>query len=234
MLIHSRFCQPNGEYFNFLMMSFSLEHLSMAMYFTAIGILAGIMQGLYIHKLRMLYEKAKSLSIRDELTSLYNRRHFLTELTREIVLAKRSGNAMSVIMIDLDHFKEYNDTYGHQVGDNLLKTLASRMKNFMRETDIVARYGGEEFVVILPNTTKQKAFVIAERLRAAMQNDDAPGLSGKSKGRITLSAGIAQFAVDAFKQEELISAADSALYKAKKLGRNRICLADAETTVGTA
>jgi diguanylate cyclase (GGDEF)-like protein len=225
MLIHNSFYEHESSLLHFLVVSFSLEHLTMAIYFTGLGAIAGMMQGSYTHRLRMLYEHARSLSVTDELTLLNNRRYFLDELQKEIKRTDRSGMPLSLMMIDIDKFKQYNDTYGHPAGDELLRAFSQHLNSKLRETDFVARYGGEEFTVIMPETAGDQACRIAERLRAGTQKDFPAGDEPSFNGGITLSIGVAQFRTDAGNPQQFIASADRALYQAKHLGRNRVCLA---------
>jgi diguanylate cyclase (GGDEF)-like protein len=166
-----------------------------------------------------LYEK---LAHTDGLTELYNYRFFQQFLSIELNRAQRFNRALSLIMADLDHFKAYNDIYGHQAGDQALQQLGALLRRSSRSYDLVARYGGDEFVIILPETTKKLAGEVAERVRLGVESagptGDPPGLAG----HFTVSLGIATFPEDAIEQSDLIRKADLALYQAKSGGRNRI------------
>jgi diguanylate cyclase (GGDEF)-like protein len=225
MLIHNSIYEHESSMLNFLVISFSLEHLTMAMFFTGLGAIAGMIEGSYAHRLWMLYEHARSLSVTDELTLLHNRRYFLDELQREIKRADRSGMPLSLMMIDIDKFKQYNDTHGHPAGDELLRRLSRYLGGGLRETDFLARYGGEEFTVIMPETAKDQARLIAERLRAGTLKNFPTKIGTSLNGGITLSIGVAEFGPDADSLQQLIASADKALYRAKDFGRNRVCLA---------
>jgi len=170
-----------------------------------------------------LYEKVEELSIVDGLTGVYLRRYLMDRLEEEVDRAKRLKLTFSVGMIDIDHFKRCNDTYGHLVGDAVLKEVAGRLKFSVREVDMIARYGGEEFCVVLPETTKDLAATVAERLRASVAASEIKAFNEKIK--ITVSAGIATYPADGDKVSSLIEAADTALYKAKRQGRNRVMMA---------
>ena len=174
---------------------------------------------------RELYELnavLKELSVTDGLTGLYNHKYFHDKLTEEIRRTERYFRPLSLIMIDVDHFKEFNDTNGHPEGDRLLKFLATTLKENVRAEDIAARYGGEEFAVILPETVKDAALVLAERLRKAVAERDFPGGDTQPGGKLTISLGVATFTEDADNADGLLKAADDALYRAKKKGRNRV------------
>jgi diguanylate cyclase (GGDEF)-like protein len=159
-------------------------------------------------------ELYQELSILDGLTGIYNRRYLDEVLRREIERAKRYSQAVSLLMIDIDDFKQYNDTHGHQTGDEILKKLASFLVEAVRATDMVFRYGGEEFAVMLPQTLKQGAIEVAKRtINLERQNVS-----------ITISIGLASYPEDAADKDDLIAKSDAALYQAKQLGKDRICL----------
>ena len=170
-----------------------------------------------------IMEVTQLIAITDELTGLFNHRHFLQRLSVEIARAGRYHHEVALAMLDVDHFKHYNDTHGHLQGNEILKWLGKVIRSSLREADIPARYGGEEFAIIMPETTAADAKVIAERLRRAVEEtpfqNDALG-----EKRITVSIGVAVFP-DAPTTHALIDASDKALYMAKATGRNRICLA---------
>ena len=168
----------------------------------------------------MLYKSKEHLSITDGLTSLYNHRHFQEQLEVEVKRAQRYDLNLSLIMIDLDHFKKFNDSYGHLEGDTLLRKIAQILKSSLRETDFVARYGGEEFAVILPETNKEGASIAAERIRRTVSEQTF----GEVGAKMTISLGVASYPDDACLRADLIKEADDALYRAKKEGRNRTCL----------
>ena len=167
--------------------------------------------------------RLEKLSITDALTGLPNRRRFNEVLEAEWFRAKRAGEAVGLALIDVDHFKLYNDHYGHQAGDDCLKQAAIAMRGALRSgPDLVARYGGEEFVLVLPGTHLVGTAIVAERLRAAVARLKLPHAKS-SHGIVTVSIGIASFvpAADTV-PEKLIELADAALYLAKRDGRNRV------------
>lgn len=169
-----------------------------------------------------LYEETKQMAITDELTQLYNRRYFYEQLAMEIRRFKRYGRAFSLLMMDLDHFKEYNDKYGHLAGDEVLRQLGKILRGNSRDVDIVSRYGGEEFAIILHETSLEAAMAQAERLRVLVQIKLKE--SGKIKGKgLTISIGVGTWDEDMKKPQELVSIADKALFLAKSKGRNRCC-----------
>lgn len=156
----------------------------------------------------------------DGLTGVYNHRYFQEQLQHELVRARRYKRSLSLLLLDLDRFKHYNDHYGHRQGDHLLKEAAGFFDHSKRESDTVARYGGDEFAIILPETNADEALTYAKRLRAEFEVRQFGGeLEG---GAITISVGLSSFPMDAETQEELIEAADQALYRAKRAGRNCI------------
>ena len=184
-------------------------------------------------ELELTKDELKKLSLSDELTRIPNRRYLMQVMEQEIQRARRDKIPLSVIMIDVDHFKKYNDTYGHAKGDECLRIIAENLQNsLLRSSDFLARYGGEEFVTILPNTTQEQALIVAERMRMSIFN---VGLvhSGNSVGRVTVSAGIACCPpnLDTKSCSSLIDSADRSLYKAKKDGRNRVAIHDHHSVV---
>ncbi|MCD4652524.1 diguanylate cyclase [bacterium] len=168
--------------------------------------------------------KIQELAITDGLTGLYNHRYFQDFLVKEVKLAEREKSSFSLIILDIDHFKKFNDTWGHQTGDEVLKHLAGLLLEQAREIDIVARYGGEEFVIILRQCELKMAAKIAERIRKTCDRSKITA-DGETL-HITISLGVSNFPNHAKTPAELISVADSALYVAKKAGRNRVEVAD--------
>jgi len=177
-----------------------------------------------------LYERQVQLATTDGMTKLFNHRYFQEALSREISRAKRYGKAVSLLYMDIDHFKIFNDTYGHQIGDEVLIRVARMIMRNTRDTDIACRYGGEELVAILPETDLNGAFVAAEKIRKAIQAMNIP-IEGNRSVKVTVSIGVATYADDSLEdavrspkavdKQTLIEAADNALYKAKEGGRNQ-------------
>jgi diguanylate cyclase (GGDEF)-like protein len=166
------------------------------------------------------FSRAEELSITDGLTGVYNYRYLRSALDKEVARARRFREEFSIVMLDVDHLKEYNDVHGHLRGSEVLRRLAQVVMRELRSADVVAKYGGDEFVIILPQTDRQGASVVAERIRSAVEMHDFPG---EEEGmRITSSMGIAQFPEDGEGSRELLEAADRALYEAKRGGRNRV------------
>lgn len=168
----------------------------------------------------LLFEKVNLMATTDGLTGVFNHRYFQEKLTDEIERALRYGEKFVLMLLDIDHFKKVNDTYGHPVGDLVLKSVSKILKSTTRKVDIVARYGGEEFAIIMVQTDKQGAIKFAERLRKAIEESEVITQGGKLK--VTVSIGLSSFPDDAKDKSLLIERADKALYKAKKGGRNRV------------
>lgn len=162
----------------------------------------------------------------DPLTGLFNRRVISSQLKNQISISKKTGNPMSVIMMDIDHFKNVNDTYGHQCGDEVLKKVAAILKEKTRSINIVGRYGGEEFIIIGPISSHKSAFYAAERLREAVEKADFYCEDKKSHFKLTISAGVSVWNKRITSGRDLIKLADKALYEAKNNGRNRVEMAD--------
>ena len=169
------------------------------------------------------FSSIKDIATFDPLTKLYNRRYFEERLALEAKKSFYSGNALSLVMVDIDHFKQVNDTYGHTMGDKVLQEIAHLLKHSLRKQDTVARYGGEEFVLILPESGLEECSMIAERIRRLVEN--SPIDVGKARLNVTISLGISNFPVHRVKsKEDLVKLADLALYDAKNKGRNRVCI----------
>jgi len=170
----------------------------------------------------LLYERARQMAITDRLTGLYNFGYFLERLKEERLRAERYHRLLSLVILDIDHFKKYNDSNGHPAGNEVLKKIATILKQEAREVDIVARYGGEEMVIVLPETSRRRASELAERIRQRINETMFDHMQSQPQGKMTVSAGVATYPVDASNEEELVKKADSSLYQAKSQGRNRI------------
>ena len=166
-------------------------------------------------------QRVKQLAYLDGLTGIFNRRYFETRITEEIERARRFGTELAVVMVDVDKFKSLNDTFGHLLGDEVLRQVSSLFSTQIRKIDVVCRYGGEEFVLLLPQTTLPQALIVAEKLRSALERCQFPGVPRS----ITVSGGIAVFPEQGTTQQQLVKAADGALYAAKEAGRNRFLAA---------
>ena len=171
-----------------------------------------------------LLERMQQMAVTDGLTQLANRRSFDRSLDRELQRATRTDGRLSVVLLDIDHFKGLNDTHGHLVGDNVLRQVATALAECGREYDTIARYGGEEFAAVLPGCSSALAVQVAERLRRAVE--EAP-----SDVPVTASAGVATFPYDGVDIESLLGAADRALYSAKRAGRNQVFSAEQSRAV---
>jgi diguanylate cyclase (GGDEF)-like protein/PAS domain S-box-containing protein len=165
-----------------------------------------------------LNQRLAMLSVTDSLTGAYNRRHFDAALASACLDAERHGDLTAVLLIDIDHFKDVNDQYGHRRGDDVLKAVANRLASTLRAGDTLARWGGEEFVILLPRTSQHGAAVLAERVRSCVA--DEPFLDQDDKIKVTVSVGMA--ASKSCDPEQLMNCADMALYQAKNAGRNRV------------
>jgi len=172
-----------------------------------------------------LYSRARERAHTDELTGLFNHRYFHERIDEEISRCSRFGDIFSLLFVDMDLFKAYNDIYGHLAGDDMLKQIGNYVKGSIRSIDMAFRYGGDEFTVILPQASLEDAYKVAERIRKRIE------VEMDSKGApLTCSFGIASWPTDGVMREEIIQAADAALYCAKQMGRNRACLASEVTT----
>ena len=169
-----------------------------------------------------MYQSIETLSYTDGMTGLHNYRFFRLRLKEEIARTRRESSFVSLSIIDVDHFKNYNDQLGHPAGDEVLRKISRILKNSVRDNDIVARYGGEEFAIILPGTDETGAFSLAERIRHKVEEAPFNKQEIQPEGNITISAGIATYPLDAVIIDDLIVAADRALYHAKYTGRNKV------------
>ena len=166
----------------------------------------------------------QTLSRTDRLTGLYNRGHWEEALKLEYARHARYGHPTTLIMFDIDHFKRVNDTYGHQVGDQVIQRVAQVLRDLVRDADIAGRYGGEEFAVLLPDTDKAGGAILAERLRQAVEVEHLEHEAGPV--RFTISLGVADLAYPSSDYKQLIEWADQALYASKRAGRNRVTVYD--------
>jgi len=224
---HYRFCAPittpNGQTFGVLSFWHSVlgEQLSEIDQRSMVAIAQHI--ALTLERLRRI-EVLQHQSIRDPLTGLFNRLYLKEMLPQLMNRAEHNQQPISIIMIDIDHFKRFNDQHGHQAGDQVLRDFSVFLKGFVRATDLACRYGGEEFILILPEVSQSKAQQIADRIRHGLQYVTMQ-FAGRALGHITLSAGVATFPQHGTSDEAIIAAADAALYRSKMSGRNRITVA---------
>ncbi len=173
-------------------------------------------------KRAILYQQVQELSVTDTLTGAFSRRHYLERFGEELERSNKFKYHFSCLMIDIDHFKECNDRYGHLVGDAILKEVSTRIKENIRQIDLMGRYGGEEFSIVFTETGKDDARYVAERIRRAIEEACIKVYDEDLK--VTISIGISSFPADGQDTRSLIEKADQALYKAKETGRNRVCL----------
>jgi diguanylate cyclase (GGDEF)-like protein len=171
-----------------------------------------------------LFEQTQASAYRDELTGLCNFRLFREHLAHEIELAQRYGAPLSLVMVDIDDFKNYNDLNGHEAGNEVLGTVARLLSESLRRSDIPARYGGEEFVLVLPETTKANAELVAQRARRAIEQHPFPNRERQPGRALTVSMGVATYPADGSDPRELVRHADQAMYVAKSKGKNRVYL----------
>lgn len=190
--------------------------------------IAALMSGVFVFRARDL----RRLSAIDRMTGLFNRGHFDERMHAELNRAQRRRSPLSLVMLDVDRFKQFNDRYGHTAGDIGLKALADAVRHMTRRSDVVARYGGEEFVFLLPDTGSEAALEKLEQIRAAVELLAIPLPRAMGHGSLTVSAGIATYPVDGHTADELLDEADARLFRAKAAGRNRV-VGRAGTTAGT-
>lgn len=172
-----------------------------------------------------LVKKIRELAVRDELTGLHNRRELLRFLGYEVMKSQRYSRPLSLLMMDVDHFKEINDRFGHRTGDEVLQQVAQALLNNTRGCDLPVRYGGDEFIVVLPETSANQAWCVAERLRKKVEAQSFQVISENNMSKkieITISTGVAEYPGDAASVDTLIDLADQALYQAKRLGCNQV------------
>ncbi len=175
-------------------------------------------------KLQDMMNELKLLASTDPMTKLYNRRYFTQISEHTLDLSKREKQKLSIIMLDIDKFKNINDTYGHQIGDDVIVTLANKLINQQRKSDVVCRYGGEEFVILLPNTTIEGASIVANKIREDIEALSV-GLDSQNSLNFTVSIGVSEVdIINDINIEAALKRADDALYEAKETGRNKVCI----------
>ena len=167
------------------------------------------------------FDRMKQLAYVDGLTGIHNRRYFEMRIVEELERAARFQGRMSVIMVDIDHFKKMNDEFGHLLGDEMLRAVSNILKQQLRKMDMVCRYGGDEFAIVVPETTGESAVRLAEKLRRQVETHYFPGVPRP----VTISCGVADYPTHGVTRDEVVAAADSALYLAKQAGRNRVASA---------
>jgi diguanylate cyclase (GGDEF)-like protein len=170
------------------------------------------------------YAKIEKLSVTDSLTDIFNRRAFVEKVTSSMKLALRNGSTFSILLMDIDFFKKINDTYGHLVGDEILKYFVKSVSSEIRGTDIFARFGGEEFIIMLPDTNEEGAVALAQKIREHVDNNPYKASDGVLEVVYNVSIGVAQLHNEKL-LKDLVQRADKALYSAKANGRNRVEIA---------
>lgn len=215
MFIHAYY-NYNVINWYFLKETFTADHLFMAVYFSLIGGLTGLFFAFSFYKIKKLYDNLEKISITDELTDLYNRRYLINKLSEELERAKRYSKSLTIMILDLDNFKLFNDNNGHVKGDILLKNIAVLLKDSIRKPDFIARYGGDEFVIVMPETDKNMACNLAERLKEKLSQYNLTNLGNMTKEKISFSTGTAKFPGEADSVDELIKKADVDLYSSKR------------------
>ena len=177
-----------------------------------------------VRELVQAQKRLRELAITDGLTDLFNYRYFKEQLIHEIDRAKRHNLHFSLIMLDIDHFKKYNDTHGHLAGDAVLKNMAVLLRQNVRKNDIAARYGGEEFALVLIETNKTAARFVANKLKKLVADYPFSFRESQPNGKLTISMGVATYPDDGTSYQKLVDIADKRLYQAKRLGRNKVVL----------
>lgn len=174
----------------------------------------------------MMAKRIHEMAIKDPLTTLYNRRFFNEKLEEEITRSRRTRYPVSLIYLDIDHFKKYNDTNGHPMGDVIIKSVAQILIKTSRKSDVVARLGGEEYAILCPHTAKDGAAIKAEKVRLIIESTKFPNGEKQPLGKVSISIGVSEYPTLAMDSESLVKSADDALYKVKQAGRNRVCMAE--------
>jgi diguanylate cyclase (GGDEF)-like protein len=217
------------KYKNYLILPLNLEANQIAGYLAVDRILEtdkekfGILAQQFLIGLRraLLYRKVQGLTITDELTSVYCRRYFLERFSEELKRSKKNKLCLTFLMIDIDNFKQFNDRYGHLVGDAILRQVAKTISQAVRQIDFIGRYGGEEISVVLAETNREQANFAAERIRQAIALEIIKVYDEEL--RVTVSIGVSTFPDHALNMQNLIEIADQALYLAKETGKNKVC-----------
>jgi len=175
----------------------------------------------YNEELEEVNKILRELAIRDGLTGLYNHRYFHETLVMESARSRRHQQRFSLLFIDIDHFRQYNDLHGHPLGDQLLRNVSEILKSRLRHSDVAARYGGEEFALLLPETDRQGALIVAEHIREQIASFPFQGGAALPAGKVTVSIGVAVFPEDGAEVRDVLQQAEQALHKAKCMGRNQ-------------
>ena len=188
---------------------------------TAVLFTISIALGIYVDTKKQYFKELNKVANMDELTGIYNHRYFQDTLTK-LIEESNGDSEVSLLFMDIDYFKHYNDTHGHQAGDLLLREIGNLLRSCTKDEDIVARYGGEEFAVILPNTGQEDAVKVGERIRTCIEQTYFKGQEYQPSNKITISIGVSTYPTIACSKYNLINTADYALYKAKAFNRNRV------------
>ncbi|ASC92802.1 Diguanylate cyclase DosC [Sulfurospirillum diekertiae] len=217
--------------YNLWLLGDEFNHLSIITSITMLfgGVFAYLVGQLALHTMNDVKNMAilQHESITDGLTNLHNRRYFDERITEEVALSKRYKLPLTFMLLDVDHFKKINDTYGHKVGDEVLRNLSKVVLEVVRDSDVVARYGGEEIAIITPSTNKQEAELLAERLRGIVEKTTVSTISTTQEViQVTVSIGICSLSAVITDKDALIEETDQALYLAKKYGRNRVVVSN--------
>jgi diguanylate cyclase (GGDEF)-like protein len=168
------------------------------------------------------FDRVRQMAYMDGVTGIFNRRYFELRISEEIARSSRHGLTFSVIMVDIDHFKQLNDEFGHLLGDEVLRQVCGILSQQLRKSDVLSRYGGEEFAIITPETGLESALAVADKLRRVVDGWHFPGVARP----VTISAGVAEFPTQGGTRDEVVKSADEALYAAKQTGRNRVVTAE--------
>ena len=221
LILHPLFFLTQNGYLD-LCTVFSMQNISESYFFVVLGGRAGGVSGYLIYR----YQQLKRTATIDELTGAYNRRELNSRLEAEVSRSLRFRRPLSVLMLDIDNFKMYNDLNGHDMGDYLLQELVNVINKTIRDSDFLARYGGEEFTIIAPETNRVEGRKLATRVRRAIQDYPFINRTKQPKRRVTVSIGVADIPNHAETPEEVMKKADVALYEAKRAGRNRVIVAE--------
>ena len=194
----------------------------MQLYLGVLVAALAVAASVFSNVLARMGERQRTLSRRESLTGCFNRRAFYELFPREVERARRLGQGVALVFLDLDHFKRVNDRHGHETGDRVLQQLAARLLGIIRETDLLFRWGGEEFVILLPHTGTSEASALAERIRAAVAERPFVANDAYAGVPMTVSVGVAGEAGGRIDPDALLARADAACYRAKERGRNRV------------
>lgn len=226
MILHNRYTMQNQmPVGDVLELTFSLKHLPMSLFFILLGLCMGILLAMYLYRENQKLQYWKEESDTDPLTGLHNRRYLMDRLKQETTRSRRYQRPLSLLMIDIDDFKFFNDTYGHTNGDLILRLVSLTLRSIIREPDVIARYAGDEFIVILPESNAKEAGFTAERIQAELAKVGQVIKFSEADLKITLSIGVTEYTQDIENLDSFIEKVDKAMYTAKTEGKNRIFIA---------